>query len=157
MSNGFFKIPRSQVGLKVVLMRSPRGLDEGFFVDFAWVPLSKLCFPQRAESTFLRKMDKMMKEMVCRALNAQRKQQMACEFDKKTSAIHKILFADWALEAKNARVVGHNEIFHRLLERKKAEPNEQRSDRNGQSDENSRFALLLGVQKVIFLMQDGVV
>ena len=39
---------------------------------------------------------------------------------------------------------------------KKTEPNEQRRDRNRQSDENSRFAFLLGVQKVIFLMQNGV-
>ena len=78
-------------------------------------------------------------------------------FTRFASAMHTILFADWALEAENVQFVGHKEIFHRLMERKKSEPNEQRSDRNGQSNENSRFALLLGVQKVVFLMQNGVV
>ena len=93
---------------------------------------------------------------MCRALKAQRKQQMACEFHKVASAMHTILFADWAQEAKNAQVTGHSETFDRLMERTNTEPNEQRSDRNGQSDENSRFAFLVGVQKVVFLMQNGV-
>ena len=90
-----------------------------------------------------------------RALNAQRKQQMAWEFDKQTNAMHRIVFLDWALEAKNAQFVCQNEIFHRLMERKKKEPNKQRSVRNGQSDENGRFAILPAVQKVICLMQNG--
>ena len=94
---------------------------------------------------------------MCRALKAQRKQQMACEFHKVASAMHTILFADWVLEAKNAQVTAHSETFDKVRERANTEPNEQRSDRNGQSDENSRFALLLGVKKVIFLMQKGVV
>ena len=116
-----------------------------------------MVLPTEGGEHFVKKIVKIMKERVCRALNAQRKQQMAWEFDKQTNAIHRILFLDWALEAKNAQVVGHNEIFHKLMERKKTEPNEQRSDRNRQSDENNRFALLLGVQKVVFLMQNGVV
>ena len=112
--------------------------------------------PTEGGKHFFKKMDKFMKERVCRALKAQRKQQMACEFHKVASAMHTILFADWALEAKNAQVTAHSETFDRLMERKKTEPNEQRSDRKGQSDENSRFALLLGVQTVVFLMQNGV-
>ena len=112
--------------------------------------------PTNGGKRFFKKMDKCMEERVCRALKAQQKQQMACEFHKIASAMHTILFADWALEAKNAQVTGHSETFDRLMERKKTEPNEQRSDRNGQSEENSRFALLLGVQKVVFLMQNGV-
>ena len=81
---------------------------------------------------------------------------MACEFQKIASAMHTRFFADWALEAKNAQVTAHSETFDKVRERANTEPNEQRSDRNGQSDENSRFALLLGVQKVVFLMQNGV-
>ena len=75
--------------------------------------------PTEGGEHFVKKIVKIMKERVCRALNAQRKQQMAWEFDKKTNAIHRILFLDWALEAKNAQVVGHNEIFQRLMEPKK--------------------------------------
>ena len=81
---------------------------------------------------------------------------MACEFHKVASAMHTILFADWALEAKNAQVTAHSETFDTLMERTNTEPNEQRSDRKGQSEENSRFALLLGIQKVVLLMQNGV-
>ena len=58
---------------------------------------------------FFKKMDKFMKERVCRALKAKRKQQMACEFHKVASAMNTILFADWVLEAKNAQVTGHSE------------------------------------------------
>ena len=112
--------------------------------------------PTEGGKHFFKKMDKFMKERVCRALKAQRKQQMACEFHKVASAMHTILFADWALEAKNAQVTGHSETFDRPRERTKTEPNEQRSDRNGQSDENSDFKLQLTVQKVASLMQHGV-
>ena len=38
-----------------------------------------------------------------------------------------------------------------LQERKKNEPNEQRSGRDEQRDENCDFKLQLGVQKVVFL------
>ena len=61
--------------------------------------------------------------------------------------MHTMLFVDWALEARNAQVVGHDEIYDRLMERKKTEPNEHRSDEKGPSDDNSRFALLLGAKK----------
>ena len=81
----------------------------------------KNVLPTKGGKHFVKKINKIMKERVCRALNAQRKQQMAWEFDNQTNAIHRILVLDWALEAKNAQVVGHNEIFHRLMERK---PNE---------------------------------
>ena len=56
---------------------------------------------------------------------------MACEFHKIASAMHTSLFADWAQEAKNAQVMGRSDNFDGLMERKKAEPNEQRSDRKG--------------------------
>ena len=100
--------------------------------------------------------DKIMKEKVCRALKAQKKQQMACEIHKMASAMHTIVFVDWALEAKNAQVMGESAIFDRLMERKKAAPKKQRSDRNRQNDENSDFKLQLRVQKIGFLMQSGV-
>ena len=109
--------------------------------------------PTEGGGHFFKKMGKFMKERVCRALKAQKKQQMASEFHKIASAMHTFVFADRALEAKNAQITGHSETFDTLMERTNTEPNDQRSDRNGQSDENSRFALLQGVQTVVFLMQ----
>ena len=78
-----------------------------------------MVLPTEGGEHFVKKIIKIMKERVCRALNAQRKQQMAWEFDKKPNVIHRILFPDWALEAKHAQVVGHNHVFHKLMERKK--------------------------------------
>ena len=91
-----------------------------------------MVLPTEGGEHFVKKIIKIMKERVCRALNAQRKQQMACEFDKKTSAIHRIPFPDWALEAKDAQVMGHNQNFEGGTERKKSEPNEPRDDKSEQ-------------------------
>ena len=84
-----------------------------------WIKSFKAMLPTEGGEHFFKKRYKIMEERVCRALKAQRKQQMACEFHKVASAMHIILFADWALEAKNAQVTGHSETFDRLRERKK--------------------------------------
>ena len=60
-----------------------------------------------------------MEERVRRALKAQRKQQMACEFHKVASAMHTILFPDWALEAKSSQVTAYSDTFDTLMERTK--------------------------------------
>ena len=57
---------------------------------------------------------------------------MACEFHKIASAMHTRLFADWAQDAKNAQVMGHNQNFDGGTERKKSEPNEPRDDKSEQ-------------------------
>ena len=44
---------------------------------------------------------------------------MACEIHKMASAMHTVVFVDWALEAKNAQIMGESAIFDRLTERKK--------------------------------------
>ena len=46
--------------------------------------------------------------------------------------MHTVIFADGALEAKNAQVMGHNQNFDRGTERKKSEPNEPRGDKSEQ-------------------------
>ena len=86
-----------------------------------------------------------MKKRVWRPLKAESK--MACEFHKIACAIHRILFADWALEGKNAQVTTRVIILIGSWSETKTEPNEQRSDRKGQYDDNNRFALLLGAEK----------
>ena len=76
---------------------------------------------------------------------------MACEIHIMASAMHTAIFVDCALEVKNAHVAGESAIFDRLVERTKTEANEQRSDRNRQSDESSDFKVQLKIQKVRFL------
>ena len=93
---------------------------------------------------------------MCRILKAQQKQQVACEIDKIASAMHTLVLLIRFWRLKNAQVTSGSEIFDALMERTKTEQNEQMSDRNGQSDEHSRFALLLGVESLVFLMQNGV-
>ena len=58
-------------------------------------------------------------------------------------------FVEWAPEAKLAQVMGESPICVSLMQREKTEP-------TGQSDENRNLKLQLRVQKVGFLIQDGV-
>ena len=66
------------------------------------------------------------------AWKAQRKQQIVYEIDKIVASMHTVIFADRALEAKNAQVMGHNQNFEGGTERKKSEPNEPRDDKSEQ-------------------------
>ena len=75
--------------------------------------------PTEGGEHFFMKVDKFMKERVCRALKAQKKQQMASEIHKIASAMHTFVFADRALGVKNAQVTAHSETFDMLMERKK--------------------------------------
>ena len=51
---------------------------------------------------------------------------------KLACVMHALVFADGALEAKNAQVMGHNQNFEGGTERKKSEPNEPRDDKSEQ-------------------------
>ena len=73
------------------------------FHDFAFVPLSKSCFPPRAGSIFSENGTIFCKKKVLEAWKAQRKQQIVYEIDKIVASMHTLIFADWALGAKNAR------------------------------------------------------
>ena len=66
---------------------------------------------------------------------------------KLRAVVHAVVFAVGSLDRKNAHVTSESKIFDGLMDRKKTEPNEQRSDRNEQSDEHSHFDLQLGVRK----------
>ena len=78
---------------------------------------------------------------------------MARAIHKLKVAVHMVVFPVGGLEAKNARHSGESRFFKRPMERKKNEPNEQRSDTSEQSEVNGPFPLRLGVQKVVFLME----
>ena len=70
-------------------------------------------------------------------------------------AVHMVVFPVGGLEAKNARHSGESMFFKRPMERKKNEPNEQGSDRSEQSEVKGSFSFRLGVQKVVFRMQNA--
>ena len=59
------------------------------------------------------------------------------------------------MEAKNAPGTSESEIVHGDMEGKKTEPDEQRSDRSEQSEVNGSFPIRLGLQKVVFWMQNA--
>ena len=63
------------------------------------------------------KMDKIMKKRGHKALKLQ-KQQMACEILKMASAMHTVVFVDWALEAKSAQVTCESATFDGHMEGK---------------------------------------
>ena len=61
-----------------------------------------------------------------------KKMQMAHEIWKIAGVLHAVVFADGALEAKNAQVMGRLQNFDRGTERKKSEPNEPKGDKSEQ-------------------------
>ena len=102
------------------------------FHDFAFVPLSKSCFPPRAGSIFSENRMIFCKKKVLEAWKAQRKQQIVYEIDKIVASMHTLIFADGALGAKNARDCSQKQYFDAGMERKNG-------DRNGQKSEKSKL------------------
>ena len=84
------------------------------------------------------------------------KEQMAGVMHMLRAVVHAVVFAVGPLDRKNAQVTSESKIFDGLIERSKTEPNEQRSDRNEQSDENNNFDFQSGVRKVGSLVKNGV-
>ena len=84
-----------------------------------------------------------------------RKEQITGVMRKLRAVVHAVVFAVGLVVAKNARDSSETRFFNRPMERKKTEPNEQESDRSEQSEVNGSFPLRLGVQKVVFLMQNA--
>ena len=109
------------------------GPKRHIFHDFAFVPLSKSCFPPRAGSIFSE--NRMIfcekKKKVLEAWKAQRKQQIVYEIDKIVATMHTLIFSDGVLGAKNARDCSQKQYFDAGTERKNG-------DRNGQKSENSK-------------------
>ncbi len=64
--------------------------------------------------------------------------------------VHALVFALGLFEAKSAGHSSHSMFFKRPMERKKTEPDEQRSDMSKRREVNGSFSLRLGVEKVVF-------
>ena len=62
--------------------------------------------------------------------------------------LHTVGFADRALEAKNAQVIGEKQNFDGRLKRIKHELNKQMSDTNEQSGQNMLHPSVLGGPKI---------
>ena len=81
------------------------------FHAFAFVPLSKSCFPPRGGSIFSENRMIFCKKKVLEAWKAQRKQQIVYEIDKIAATMHTLIFADRTLGAKNARDCSQKQYF----------------------------------------------
>ena len=88
--------------------------------------------PTEGGEHIFRKYDDILEKKVLEAWKAQRKQQIVYEINKIVASMHTVIFADRALKAKNAQVMGHNQNFEGGTERKKSEPNEPRDDKSKQ-------------------------
>ena len=94
-----------------------------------------------------------------RAGGAHEKERIVEATCKLKAVVHVVIFPVGGVAAKNAWHLGESGVFKRPMERKRAEPNGQRSDRSEQSEVHGSFSLRWGVQKVVFLMKkcDGLI
>ena len=126
------------------------GPKRHIFHDFAFVPLSKSCFPPRAGSIFSENKMIFCKKKVLEAWKAQRKQQIVYEIDKIVASMHTLIFADGALGAKNARDCSQKQYFDAGMERKNRDRNGQKSEKSKYNYKKCSYRRRLGVKKVNF-------
>ena len=81
------------------------------------------------------------------AWKAQRKQQIVYEIDKIVASMHTLIFADGALEAKNARDCSQKQYFDAGMERKNGDRNGQKSEKSKYNCKKCLYRSLLGVKK----------
>ena len=115
------------------------GPKRHIFHDFAFVPLSKSCFPPRAGSIFSENRMIFCKKRGLEAWKAQRKQQIVYEIDKIAATMHTLIFADGALRAKNARHCSQKQYFDAGMERKNGDRNSQKSEKSKVNDKKCSY------------------
>ena len=64
---------------------------------------------------------------------------MAYEIHKIAGVMHAVVFADGALEAKNAQVMGHNQNVEGLNKRTNSDRNGQKSDKSKSYENKCSF------------------
>ena len=72
------------------------------------------------------------------------------EIYKNVGVMHAVVFADGALEAKNAQVVGRFQNVNGLKKRKNSDRNGQKSEKSKSNDKKCSYRGRLGVKKVEF-------
>ena len=90
-----------------------------------------------------------------RACGADEKERVARAIHKLKVAVHAVVPPVVLLEAKNAPGTSQSEAFHGHMDGNKAETDGQRCNRSQQSEVNASFPLRLGVQIMLFLMQNA--
>ena len=80
---------------------------------------------------------------------------MADEIHKIAGAMHAVVFAAGAQEAKNAQVGGHNQNFNGLNERKNSDRNGQKSEKSKSTAKKCSYRGRLGVKKVEFSIKSA--
>ena len=80
---------------------------------------------------------------------------MAYEIHKISRVMHAVVFADGALEAKNAQVVGRLQNFDGLKKRKNSDRNGQKSEKSKSNDKKCSYRGRLGVKKVEFSIKSA--
>ena len=136
-------------------MGSTGGPRRHSFHDFAFRPLSKLCFPPRAGSIFSKNRRMFCKKKVLEAGKAQRKEQIVYEINKIVSMMHTLIFADGALGAKNAPHSGQKHHFEEGMERTNSDRNGQKSEKSKSNDKKCSYRGRLGVKKVEFSIKSA--
>ena len=101
------------------------------------------------------KSDKIRSKSVCRVLKARRRQQEAHEIYKIAGVIATVVFADGALEAKNARQSNQRLFLKGAWSEQRANRRSSGATTASKSDKNGSDEHRLGVKKVSFLMQNA--
>ena len=89
------------------------------------------------------------------AWKAQRKQQIVYEIHKIAGVMHTLIFADGALEAKSAQVMGRLQNFNGLKKRKNSDRNGQKSEQSKSNAKKCSYRGRLGVKKVEFSIKSA--
>ena len=80
---------------------------------------------------------------------------MASEINKNVSVLHAVVFAEGALEAKNARESSHRLFLKGARSEKRANRTSNRATRASKSDKSSSYEGRLGVKKVKFSIESA--
>ena len=104
----------------------------------------------RGRGAHFQKIMKVLEKDSLYSHQSREKKHKPSKIHKIASVAHAVVFADRALEAKIAQVMGENQNFDGRLKRKKGEPNGQRSDKCQKDGPMSPYLRHSGLQKVDF-------
>ena len=96
-----------------------------------------------------------MEKKVLGAWKAQRKQQIVYEIHKIAGVMHTLIFADGALEAKSAQVMGRLQNFNGLKKRKISVRSGQKSEKSKSNDKTCSYRGRSGVKKMEFSIKSA--
>ena len=93
----------------------------------------------RGWGAYFQKIRKYFVKKVLEAWKAQSKQQIVYEIDKFVASMHTLIFAGWALGAKNARDCSQKQYFEEGTERKNGDRNGEKSEKSKLNDNENSY------------------